>query len=63
MSKLRYVGDGGFIVGIPARDLTDADLEALPKGIGPKTLIGSGLYADAKSEAKAADKSAESEKE
>ena len=29
--KYRYTGDGDYIPGIPARDLTAADLEALPK--------------------------------
>lgn len=46
--KLRYVGgeDGGFIRGIPARDLDEDDLKALPDGVGPKTLVNSGLYAE-----------------
>jgi hypothetical protein len=46
--KLRYVGgeDGGFIRGIPARDLDDDDLKALPDGVGPKTLVKTGLYAE-----------------
>ena len=46
--KLRYIGgeDGAFIRGIPARDLDEDDLKALPDGVGPKTLVNSGLYAE-----------------
>lgn len=34
---LRYVGDGRFIVGVPARDLTASQDQA-------ETLVASGLY-------------------
>jgi hypothetical protein len=61
MAKLRYVGDGEWIRGVPARDLTDDDLKALPKGLGPKTLVATGLYAESK--AQADDKPAKPEKE
>lgn len=27
--RFKYIGDGGYLPGIPARDLTDEDLEAM----------------------------------
>jgi len=48
---MKYVGKGQFIVGIPADDLTDEQIEALAakRGVKPaelrKELIESGLYA------------------
>lgn len=39
MSGLKYVG-GGFIAGVPARDLTEAEAG----GYGRQRLIASGLY-------------------
>lgn len=52
MSKdvLTYTGDGRFLVGIPATDLTDDEIGILAakRGVTPaqlrKTLIESGLY-------------------
>jgi hypothetical protein len=61
MAKLRYVGDGTWIRGVPARDLTDDDLKALPAGVTPKSLVANGLYAE--SSHKADDKPAKPEKE
>lgn len=63
---LKYVG-GSFIVGIPARDLTDADIEALEHGIWRKLkashlglkgsslqkfLVNSGCYVEVRSKKK-----------
>ncbi len=52
MAKLRYVGDGTFVRGIPTRDLEPADLKALPKGVMLAVLVKSGLYAEVKAPAK-----------
>ena len=41
---LKYIGDGSFIPGIPARDLTAAEV----KLYGKQKLIDSGLYTEAK---------------
>jgi hypothetical protein len=55
---LKYIGDGSSIVGIPARDLTDAEVE---EAGGEEMLLASGLYVKpavtkaAKSTAKPAD--------
>lgn len=38
-----YIGNGGFLPGIPARDLTAEDVATL--GSSTDTLIASGLYA------------------
>lgn len=38
---LKYVGDGSFVPGLPARDLTDAETE---KAGGEKTVLATGLY-------------------
>ncbi|CAK0775196.1 hypothetical protein CCP3SC1AL1_770018 [Gammaproteobacteria bacterium] len=40
---LRYVGKGNWITGVPARDLTDEEVEAF----GEKWLVESGLYQSA----------------
>jgi hypothetical protein len=29
MVRFKYIGDGGYLPGIPARDLTDEDLDAM----------------------------------
>jgi hypothetical protein len=39
---LSYIGDGSAIVGIPARDLSDEEVEAAG---GEQLLLASGLYA------------------
>lgn len=38
---LEYIGNGEFIPGVPARDLTGEEVKALG---GEQALIGSGLY-------------------
>jgi len=47
---LRYVG-GGFIGGVPARDLTEAEVKAGPAdgtgGWDREALVGTGLYVEA----------------
>lgn len=55
---LRYVGDGSALDDIPARDLSDAELDELASTVGvrlmghggrvslTRLLIASGLYAD-----------------
>lgn len=42
--KLKYVG-GGFLAGVPARDLTDEEAEQFG---GAKALVASGLYVESK---------------
>jgi len=48
---MKYVGKGRFVIGIPDRDLTDEEIEALAAKRGKKPaelrkeLIESGLYA------------------
>ena len=42
---LRYIGNGSFIPGIPARDLTRDDLEHLETDV--TVLLASGLYTKA----------------
>lgn len=50
--ELKYIGSGGFFVGIPARDLDAAEVKSGAAGYGMKpaefrdTLIESGLYAE-----------------
>lgn len=39
---LKYVGNGASLPGVPARDLTDEEVEALG---GEEKLIATGLYA------------------
>lgn len=41
---LTYTGNGAFFEGIPARDLTQADVDALPATFTKDALIASGLY-------------------
>lgn len=49
--KLRYKGNGSYIHGVPARDLDDADIEAvgriydLSHDEAVNTLTASGIYA------------------
>lgn len=50
---LRYVGNGAFIPGVPARDLTRADLEHLE--IDVTHLLASKLYAKVDNKKRAAD--------
>ena len=38
---MKYIGQGAFMVGIPARDLTDEEVE---KYGGEKALLETGLY-------------------
>lgn len=44
MSGLIYVGDGSYLLGIPARDLTEAEVEVL----GKEKLLSTGLYEEPK---------------
>ena len=44
---LRYVGNGDWIRGIPARDLTVGELRAL--GVNKAALLEGGLYTEAAS--------------
>jgi len=43
---MKYVGDGTFLPGIPARDLTEAEVVEY----GRKRLLASGLYVESKPE-------------
>lgn len=47
--KVKYVGNGSFLVGIPARDLSASEV----KKFGIVKLIDSGLYAEIKRKPKA----------
>lgn len=53
-TELTYVGNGRFLVGIPATDLTHMSLATLAetRGVKPDTLraklLASGLYAESK---------------
>lgn len=38
--KMIYIGDGSFLHGVPARDLTEAEVERF----GAEFLLASGLY-------------------
>ncbi len=40
---IRYRGDGAFILGVPARDLTEDEFSALPDDVR-KQVVNSGLY-------------------
>jgi hypothetical protein len=66
---LKYMGKGAFIPGIPARDLTDEEVERYSQdyefaGIrGIEGLIASGLYAPLVAEKKAAKEAAAKTKE
>jgi hypothetical protein len=44
---IKYVGDGEFLSGIPARDLTEAEWESLSKE-QQKAALNSGLYEKSK---------------
>ena len=43
---LKYVGKGNYLIGVPARDLSDEEVEKL--GLDKKVLIKSGLYIEEK---------------
>lgn len=45
-TRLRYRGDGRWLVGVPARDLNGDDLARLPERLR-RRLVPSGLYAPA----------------
>jgi len=47
MMAYKYVGNGGWMTGIPKRDLTEKDL--LDFNIDEKVLVKSGLYEKVKS--------------
>lgn len=40
MKGLKYVGNGDWLLGVPARDLTEQEVEVL----GKTELVASGLY-------------------
>lgn len=42
MIALIYTGGGAYLPNVPAKDLTDEDIERL--GLDEKELLGSGLY-------------------
>lgn len=44
MTTLIYIGRGAALIGVPARNLTKAEIEALPDGFTLEILLGSGLY-------------------
>ena len=44
---LKYVGDGRFLIGIPARDLSDEEVKSLE--ISERGLVKTGLYKAMKS--------------
>lgn len=48
---LKYMG-GGFVVGVPARNLTEKEIEAL--GVDPAALVLTGLYKNVAGEVKKA---------
>ena len=50
---LKYNG-GGFFAGVPARDLTEADLKDLP--VTKQDLLKSGIYVEIKPDKKPAKK-------
>ena len=55
MSKaLEYVGQGAWLPGVPARDLTAEEVEGL--GLDAKALVKSGLYKEVKQLAEKAEK-------
>jgi hypothetical protein len=45
VSKLKYIGRGSFIPGVPSRDLSAAEVKLFG---GMEYLIGSGLYVETK---------------
>jgi hypothetical protein len=58
---LRYVGDGRWLRGVPARDLSAEEIEQ--RGLDSGALIRSGLYTEAASATAADEQSADSGKE
>lgn len=40
---VKYIGDGAYFHGVPARDLTDEEFAALPEA-QQQALLASGLY-------------------
>lgn len=44
--EFRYIGEGAFLNGVPARDLTGMDLVDVEarEGIGPEVIAACGLY-------------------
>ena len=40
MSRLKYIGNGGFVAGVPARDLNTTEV----KKYGKAFLLSTGLY-------------------
>jgi hypothetical protein len=42
--RLQYIGKGDALVGVPARDLTDEDLQGIGHEFTWESLIRSGLY-------------------
>lgn len=57
--KVRYIGKGAFIAGLPARDLNAEEV----KKIGLGKLLESGLYEEIKRKPKAAEKAPEGSNE
>ena len=54
---MRYIGKGAFIHGVPARDLTDAEVEKFGKQIAEQEEItGVQIYAPVKAAKKSAGK-------
>jgi hypothetical protein len=53
---LEYVGDGSYILMVPARDITEEEIKSIETKLGwkklRKTLLESGLYAESKPEPK-----------
>jgi hypothetical protein len=39
-----YIGEGSYLHGVPARDLSKDDLDMLPSDVSKKDLEASGLY-------------------
>jgi hypothetical protein len=54
---MRYIGEGAFAPGIPARDLTDAEVNEF----GKETLLATGLYVEAEMKAQKIKSAKESE--
>lgn len=56
--SLTYVGDGKYIMGVPAQDLSDAEITRLAESFGKtesdyiEELLGSGIYKKPKSSSK-----------
>lgn len=58
--KLKYIGNGGAIIGIPARDLTEEEVKTIEKEFDVSWLIKTGLY---KAEEEIAPKRTKTQKE